>query len=301
MRPVAALSNVSFAFGTRTVLDHVSLHLEPGEILCLLGPNGAGKSTLIRLLTGVLKPASGEVAGECRQTSLVPQDIALYPWLTATENCAAFARYAGLSRAQTREAIADALMRTDCGQVADRQVRRLSGGYQRRINIAAALVARPRLLILDEPTVGVDLEARHQIAQIVRRVLQDGTAVLLVTHDFDEADELADRIILLKQGRVVATGAPRDLVARHFPDAKRIEIVMRAAPDARSAARLMQRGARPTGQGTIWQAFRPIADWDAGPFATELAQDGVTFAELRLRTPGIEALYRRFCTDQDAA
>lgn len=299
-----AARHLSFAYGEHAVLDDVSLSLEAGRVVCLLGPNGAGKSTLIGLLTGRLKPARGEIVTEGMSPSaigLVPQAIALYPWLTAAENCRAFARFARLPRRAAAENAVHALALTDCTGVADVPVRRLSGGYQRRVNIAAALVLQPKALILDEPTVGVDLDARLQIIEIIRRLRAEGVAILLVTHDFAEADALADRVACLEHGQLIASGTPAELVRHVFGERKRIEIVLADRPNAETKASLRALGAQASGNELLWHAFEETEGWNAARIAERLRQAGVAFEELRLRKPGIEALYSAMYPSRAAA
>jgi ABC-2 type transport system ATP-binding protein len=290
--PVAVLDGASARHGATRVVDAVSLALWPGEVYVLMGPNGAGKSSLAGLLTGTLTPDSGAArvlgaraggAGRGRRAvSLVPQEIALYPWLTARENCRAFARIAGLDRREAAARADAALALARCADVGDVRVARLSGGYKRRVNIAAALVNEPRLLVLDEPTVGVDLGAKRAIGATIKTLRGMGAAILLITHDFEDADALADRAGFLRAGRLVGEGRPKALVAAIHGARKRIEIILAAPPGPVETYALREAGATPTATDTVWLMFRVIADWNAG-------------AELRLREPGLETLYGHFC------
>ena len=299
---VASIERITFSYGGHLAIDDVSLDLFADEVFVLMGPNGAGKSSLIRLLTGALKPASGRVSlmtpsGDgSALLGFVPQEIALYPWLSARENCRAFARVAGLDRRVTALRIGEALQLTQCESVADRPISQLSGGNKRRANIAAALVGNPTLLILDEPTVGVDFEARRAIAQTIEALKSSGRSVLMTTHDFEEAGALADRVGFLVDGRLVAHGTPRKMIEAMFGDRKRIEIHLPRAPVERQRAVLAEQGATSTGQANVWTAFRDLAGgWDAGSFAGELVASGLEIGELRLRDPGLECLYTRYC------
>jgi len=293
------LERVGLTYGQHRALDKVSLDVFAGEILVVMGPNGAGKSSLIRVLTGVLLADEGRLAvGPALQgrtgrggIALVPQEIALYPWLTGRENCLAFARIGGASPADAREQVDRALALTHCTDVAGVAVARLSGGFQRRVNIAAALANDPALVILDEPTVGVDLDAKRAISHLLLRLKEAGTGILIVTHDFPEADLLADRVAFLDQGRIVLEGEPRHLVAARFGACKAIEIVLAAPPNAAVAAELRQLGIAETPVSTVWQCYLETDGWDANAFAARLAARGLQITELRLREPGLEALY----------
>lgn len=300
-KAVVQARDLVFAYGSRRVLDGVSLAFHAGHVHVLMGPNGAGKSSLVRLLAGSRKPLSGAIetcpAEPGRQAvGLVPQEIALYPWLTAWENCLAFGRILGLDRRLARERAEEALRLAGCVDVQDTPVRHLSGGYQRRVNIAASLVGRPLFLVLDEPTVGVDLAARRAIAQTIEALRGAGTAILLVTHDFAEADELADRVAFLSGGHVVREGTPRALVEEIFAGDRRVEIVLAAPPDAPRRAALMRWGARAAGSDAHFIAYRRIDGWNATPLAAELRELGLQPKELRLRDPGLECLFARLCT-----
>jgi ABC-2 type transport system ATP-binding protein len=305
--PVVIVEHATASYGTHRVLEDISLSLVPGEIYVLLGPNGAGKSSLVRLLTGSLQPQAGSVriltgssglSGTNRQTlSLVPQDIALYPWLTAMENCWAFGRASGLRR---QDAIAQAnrmLKITGCETVAATLAGHLSGGYKRRVNIAAALVNHPRLLILDEPTVGVDLSAKQAINATVKALGDTGIAILLITHDFETADTLASRVGFLKKGKLVCEGVPSKLIKAEFGDSKQIEIYISDSPSPEQVAVLRAQGAHPAGSPTMWHLFKPLLHWDGSNVLSSLEEKGVVVRELRLRDPGLETLYNLYCDE----
>ena len=302
--PLLCLRGVTLDYGSHRALDQVSLDLFAGEIFVLMGPNGAGKSSLVRVLTGALLPDRGSVqdggalsSGGRRSISLVPQEIALYSWLTARENCIAFARIGGAGRAQARQRADHALELTRCTDVANVPVTRLSGGYQRRINIAAALANEPSLIILDEPTVGVDLDAKRAISHLLLTLKTMGTSIVVVTHDFPEADMLADRAGFLMHGRLVLEGRPKALADRQFGAKKCIDLVFVSAPDAIGAAELKEMGLERTPIDTIWTSYRATEGWDATAFADDLGQRGFSIREMRLRDPGLEALYLQVCRD----
>jgi ABC-2 type transport system ATP-binding protein len=215
---VLALRDCSFAYRSAIVLDQVRLEQNAGEVLALLGPNGAGKSTLIRCICGRLTPDQGEVrvVGQDPRRSpaaraaigLVPQQLALYPFLTVRENLAAFAALAGMKKAGRSAAVELTLLRSELGAVAGQPAGTLSGGWQRRLNIACAIVHQPRILVLDEPTVGVDPPARAGIEALLQRLAADGMAILITSHELDQLERLADRAAFLRDGRIVADGAP---------------------------------------------------------------------------------------------
>lgn len=301
------LDDVHLSYGAHVALDGVSLELAAPEIFVLMGPNGAGKSSLIKVLTGALLPSRGAaarlgpLAGARTAVGLVPQDIALYSWLTARENCLAFARIAGAGFAEARRLSARALALTHCEDIADTPVARLSGGFKRRVNIAAALASAPALLILDEPTVGVDLDAKRTIWQTLLTLKELGTGVVVVTHDFAEADTLADRVGFLDRGRLVRQGSPAALLDTLLGGKKAIDIVLARAPDKSEADTLRSMGLAATRLDTLWTTFHAVEDWNVGALAATFEARGFAIRELRLRDPGVEVLYTHYCTGGSAA
>lgn len=288
---IARVERVCAGYDGRLVLRDLSIDLRSSEIFVVLGPNGAGKSTLVRLLTGALKPSSGavEIEGGPRAVGLAPQETALYPWLTARENVFAFARFEGLRPSKARERAAWALALAEADKEADTPVGRLSGGYRKRVNIAAALVKKPALLILDEPMAGVDLDARRAIASAILGVKASGTSVLLITHDFEEADSLADRAGIIIQGRLAEQGTPAELVERVLGSAKRIDVVLAQPPNEAERGVLAREGAAAVGEA--WVLYRRLEDWNVAPVIARLAEHGLKVKETRLREPGLESVY----------
>jgi ABC-2 type transport system ATP-binding protein len=211
-------------FGDRTAVDDVSLRIAPGETYGLLGPNGAGKTTTIRMVCGLLAPDAGtvRVAGRPMTTSagpgkqlvgFVPQEVALYPDLSVRENLRFFGRLYRLPRRELDRRVDEVLDLVELRDRAGDRVDSLSGGMRRRLNIGAGLVHSPTLLVLDEPTVGVDPQSRHAILESVGRFGEEGMAVLYTTHYMEEAERLCDRVGIIDRGRLVAEGTPRELVA----------------------------------------------------------------------------------------
>jgi ABC-2 type transport system ATP-binding protein len=223
--PAILCRDVVKLYRTRRALDGVSFEVTPGEIVALLGPNGAGKSTTLSILATLLEQTSGhvEVGGHplpagarlARRTlGLVPQRVAVYPQLTARENLAYFAPLQGLDRRAAGAAIARALALVGLESRADEPVAAYSGGMARRLNFACGVLHGPRVVLLDEPTVGVDPQAREHIYDLERSLAADGAAILHSTHLMEEAERLCDRVILLDGGRVIASGTPAELVSR---------------------------------------------------------------------------------------
>ena len=203
------------SFGTLVAVDDVSFRLEPGRILGLLGPNGAGKTTTVSIVAGLLTPDRGDVriggqrlSGDTdplkRRIGLVPQDLALYDELTAFDNLRFFGSLYGLAREELERAIRTALDIVGLAERARDRVKTFSGGMKRRLNLAAGLLHDPDILLLDEPTVGIDPQSRNAIFDNLDALRRQGKALLYTTHYMEEAERLADRIVIIDHGRVIA-------------------------------------------------------------------------------------------------
>jgi ABC-2 type transport system ATP-binding protein len=215
--PGIELSSVCKSFGATEALRGVSFRVAPGEIYGLLGPNGAGKTTAINILCGLIRPDSGTArlseqdvsAGSVdarRSLGVVPQEPALYMEMSARQNLTFFGRLYGLRGTALREAIDRALARVDLAGRADEPIERFSGGMVRRLNIAAGVVHAPRVVLMDEPTVGLDPQTRLSILDLVRGIARGGAAVLYTTHYLDEAERLCDRVGIIDHGTLLAEG-----------------------------------------------------------------------------------------------
>ena len=207
-------------------LHNVSLDVEAGEFFGLLGPNGAGKSTLIHCTTGLAQPTSGAIRvfghdaigdyGEARQAvGLAPQELNLDWFLTVEETLDYHAGYFGMPRRKRRERAEELLDIFSLAGKRNERTRTLSGGMKRRLILARALMHRPRLLILDEPTAGVDIELRLELWHYVQRINQEGTTILLTTHYLEEAEQLCDKIAFINEGEIVAQGSSGELAAKY--------------------------------------------------------------------------------------
>ena len=206
-------------------LRQVSLDIETGEFFGLLGPNGAGKSTLIHCTTGLAQPTSGSIRvfghdaiehyAEARlAVGLAPQDLNLDWFLTLEETLDYHGGYFGMPKKERKERTAELLEAFSLSEKKDDRTRTLSGGMKRRLILARALMHRPRLLILDEPTAGVDVELRLELWQYVQRINEEGTTILLTTHYLEEAERLCDKIAFINDGQIVATGTSPELAAQ---------------------------------------------------------------------------------------
>jgi ABC-2 type transport system ATP-binding protein len=206
-------------------LRGVSLEIRPGELFGLLGPNGAGKSTLIHCTTGLAQPTAGSIRvfghdaidhyAEARQAvGLAPQEPNLDWFLTVAETLDYHAGYFGMPKRERRERTDELLETFSLTEKRDERTRTLSGGMKRRLILARAMMHRPRLLILDEPTAGVDVELRLELWHYVQKINQEGTTILLTTHYLEEAEQLCDRIAFIAEGQIVAEGSSAEVAAR---------------------------------------------------------------------------------------
>jgi ABC-2 type transport system ATP-binding protein len=286
-------------FGNLTAVDGVSLALNGGECLGLLGPNGAGKSTLIRSIVGRVIPDEGKVlvlgypagsTGARTAMGWVPQDIALYPGLTCRENLDSFGRYHGLKGAVLKDAIAWCLDWAALAERAEDIVKSLSGGMKRRLNMAAGLIHRPKVVLMDEPTVGADPQSRNRIFEMIQRLRGEGMSTIYTTHYIEEAERLCDRVAIIDRGRIIAMGTRDELVYNVF--ASRSEVVARfAAADDAVAEWVAQRGGRyddGIAQFTVQHATEIAGLLEAA------AKAGYELADVSLRKPNLESVFIHF-------
>lgn len=209
------IQNLIKYYNKNKVLNNFNLHINAGEIYGLLGANGAGKTTTINLICGLLTYDSGKILINGDQLSqkskyllgVAPQENLLYSQLTCRENLAFFGKIYGLKGTQLKTAIYENLKAVNLLAKKDDTVATLSGGMQRRLNIAVALIHHPSLLILDEPTTGLDIESRYEIWQLILSLKQQGITILLTTHLLDEAEKLCDRIGIMKEGKIIIEGS----------------------------------------------------------------------------------------------
>src|SRR5690349_14192353 len=244
-------------FGELTALDGVTLELRSGECLGLLGPNGAGKSTLIRSIVGRVIPDAGAITifgapadSSVARNSLgwIPQELALYPRLTCSENLQSFGRYHGLGGAALEEAVARCLGWATLTDRASELVKNLSGGMKRRLNMAAGLIHQPKLVLMDEPTVGVDPQSRNHIFEMIEKLRDQGMSIIYTTHYMEEAERLCDRIAIIDHGKIIANGTHAELVQSVF--GSRSQVLARfAGGHEKVAAWAIEHGGK-SGDGT---------------------------------------------------
>ncbi len=233
-QPLLSIQGLTKRYGETTVVDDLSFSIAPGECLGVIGPNGAGKTTTIRMCLGLTAPDAGEITFAPGGAALrMPQDAlaikeklgivsqfdSLDPDFSCSENLLVFGRYFGMKDAVIRERIPKLLEFAALTHKADAKLSELSGGMKRRLSLARALVNDPQLLLLDEPTTGLDPQARHLMWERLQRLVQQGKSILLTTHFMDEAERLCNRLLVLDHGKKMTEGTPRQLIAENLePD-----------------------------------------------------------------------------------
>jgi ABC-2 type transport system ATP-binding protein len=314
MTPILEARALVQRYGKVTALDGLDLIAERGQVVAVLGPNGAGKTTFVRSVATLLVPDSGELrvggvdvakdpARVRRMIGLAGQSAAVEPAMTGRENLEMVARLFGRSRAQARAAAATVLAQLSLDEHGDRLVRTYSGGLRRRLDLGASLVGAPQLLLLDEPTTGLDPRSRSELWDAIRALVAEGTDVLLTTQYLDEADQLASRIVIVDHGRVIADGTPdelkrragQDVVEVHARDHDGVRVVADALRGVSAAAPAVDADAR--------RVTVPVVDGTAGLLASMRALDarGVAVDDIGLRRPTLDEVFLALTTDAPAA
>ena len=240
------VDSVTKRFEDMVAVDDISMSVNKGELFGLLGPNGAGKSTLTKMISGMLNLTSGTIkVGEYsiqddpvkvkELLGVVPQDIVLYDYLNAKENLSFYGRLYGLSGKRLKNRINELLQFTQLDEKAvKRHISKYSGGMKRRVNIAAALLHEPEVILLDEPTAGLDPQNKHALWEIILTLKKQGKTIVLTTHMMDEAEELCDRVAIMDKGKIIALGSPRELVKQ-----VKMENTITVVPD-KASSRLVE-------------------------------------------------------------
>ncbi|HTS75250.1 MAG TPA: ABC transporter ATP-binding protein [Bryobacteraceae bacterium] len=283
-------------FGRMTAVDGVTLEVQGGECLGLLGPNGAGKSTLIRSIVGRVIPDSGSISilgapagSDPARDSLgwIPQELALYPRLTCRENLESFGRYHGLGGAKLARNVAQCLEWAMLSDRAGDLVKNLSGGMKRRLNMAAGLIHQPKLMLMDEPTVGVDPQSRNHIFEMIEQLRGEGVSIIYTTHYMEEAERLCDRIAIIDHGKIIAEGTNAELVRNAFGSRSEVIAHFSGAPDL-IAGWVADHGGQAVDGEAQFSIDHPSA---IGALLDAAVQAGLDVADVALRKPNLESVF----------
>jgi ABC-2 type transport system ATP-binding protein len=300
--PVIWAEELTKHYGANTALAGIDLEVPAGTILGLLGPNGAGKTTAVRILTTLAVPDAGrasvaghDVVAEAmavrRSIGVTAQDATVDEMLTGRQNLVMIGRLAGLSRRHARATAAELLDRFDLVGAADRVLKGYSGGMRRRLDLAAGIVTRPPVLFLDEPTTGLDPASRQAMWDVIRDLVADGATVLLTTQYLDEADQLADRIVVIDHGRVIAGGTPRSLKSQI--GGARLDVSL-TRPDPAAATVLEPFVTGPvtlSADGRRLQAGVASTSGLATVIVRALDQAGITVDDAEVRQPSLDDVF----------
>ncbi len=282
MNSVLNVTNAVKSFGSTKALDDASFELREGEWLALLGPNGAGKTTIVRSIAGRVRLDSGKIMllgaqlngtrdAMRRKLGIVPQEIALYPRLTAQENLRCFGELVGLNGAALEERVEWALAFTALSDRVNDPIQTFSGGMKRRLNLVCAVLHRPPILLLDEPTVGVDPQSRQRIWEMLESLRRDGASLLLTTHQLDEAQQICDRIVVIDRGKVIADGTLDELVRKTIGSRRQVAITFS------------------TGE-TVRSAVSDIGE-DLSKMLSEAKSSGHTVTDVHIESPTLQAVF----------
>ena len=296
---ILTVTDARKAYGAVQALSGASLELRPGELLALLGPNGAGKTTLIRGIAGRVRLDGGEIrvfgrpvvpGVTPRELGIVPQELAVYGPMTAGENLLTFGRLQGLSGRELSTRIDWVLERTGLLDRAREPVKQFSGGMKRRLNIACGLLHRPRIVLLDEPTVGVDPQSRDRIYDMLGELATDGVSLLLTTHHLEEAEARCSRTVIIDHGRVIAAGTLPELVDRTVGRHRLVTLRLdQPLADGRNAA-LGLVDVDPADRRIVRARLTDVA-LELPPLLEGIRLDGRAVEDVEVRGPSLQAVF----------
>lgn len=303
MTPILEARGLTKSFGKTKALDGLDLVVQPGQVFALLGPNGAGKSTFVRTVATLIRPDTGtlqvegidalrEPAKVRQMIGLAGQYAAVEEAMTGRENLHMIGRLFGLSKAEAKAAAVRVLEQMQLTDAADRLVRTYSGGMRRRIDLGVSLVGSPRLLLLDEPSTGLDPGSRMQLWDAIRELVRNGTDILLTTQYLEEADQLASDIVIIDHGTVIATGTPAELKTRGGDDM--IEVHVRSADQLPAVTEVLAKvGREPRVDAAGRRAFVAVDQGNTSLMEAlrALDQQGLTVEDISLRRPTLDEVF----------
>ena len=297
---VLSVRDLTVDYGKHRALDQLTLEIAEGELVGVIGPNGAGKTSFVKALCGRLR-LKGELkvrgtnlrigTDRRKHIALVPQDIGLYSHLTAKENLQVIGRLMGM---KDKQGILDALEAVEMAKHADLRVSDMSGGMKRRINVAAAILTNPSLVIFDEPTAGVDAPARDTVHRLARKLADEGKAVILITHELEQAEALCDKVLVLCRGKRLAFDAPAQLLEQSFQDQREVMVRFASLPKEDAFAAMSPFHFKQGELPMIWVALTNANEVSfVSAFLTALKGPDDLVREISVRRPGLNALMHR--------
>ncbi|MEK3865966.1 ABC transporter ATP-binding protein [Paenibacillus sp. FSL H7-0716] len=299
---IAVLTDVVKRYENKLSVDHVNVTIQAGEIFGLLGPNGAGKSTTISMICGLLKIDSGDIVIDGLSVSsyalevkkkigLVPQDLALYNTMTAAENVTFFGRLYGLRGKLLKERVAEALAFTGLSDRAKEKPATFSGGMKRRLNIACAIMHHPKLIIMDEPTVGIDPQSRNHILESVKELNRLGSTVIYTSHYMEEVAAICDRVAIMDKGHIIACGTEKELRERVSQEEKIVVKATNITPELINELSLHPRITRvESKEGTV-EMYLPSSQDELQDILFIFAKHEGVIGSLNIEEPDLETLF----------
>lgn len=296
------MKDVVKRYGSKLSVDHLNLEVQEGEIFGLLGPNGAGKSTSISMICGLLPKDQGSIKVDGisiedqplevkRRIGLVPQDLALYEQMSAMDNVAFFAKLYGLRGQQLKERVEEALTFVGLQDRAKDRPSTFSGGMKRRLNIACSITHRPKLIIMDEPTVGIDPQSRNHILESVRTLNEMGSTVIYTSHYMEEVAAISDRVAIMDQGHVIACGTQQELRARVAQEERIILTADGITEELIQEMKLHPRVGRVTQYDHRLEIYVPSAQEELQDILFICGKHGTTLRSLQCEEPDLETLF----------
>jgi len=296
------MKDVVKRYGSKLSVDHLNLEVQEGEIFGLLGPNGAGKSTSINMICGLLQKDQGSIKVDGisiedqplevkRRIGLVPQDLALYEEMSAMDNVAFFAKLYGLRGQRLKERVEEALTFVGLQDRAKDRPSTFSGGMKRRLNIACSITHRPKLIIMDEPTVGIDPQSRNHILESVRTLNEMGSTVIYTSHYMEEVAAISDRVAIMDQGHVIACGTQQELRARVAHEERIILTADGVTEELIQEMKLHPRVGRVTQHDHRLEIYVPSAQEELQDILFICGKHGTTLRSLQCEEPGLETLF----------
>ncbi|WP_410512569.1 ABC transporter ATP-binding protein [Paenibacillus sp. BR2-3] len=299
---LAVLSDVVKRYDGKLTVDHVNVSIRKGEIFGLLGPNGAGKSTTISMICGLLKIDGGDIVIDGisvsanplevkKRIGLVPQELALYDTMTAEENVTFFGRLYGLRGKLLKERVGEALEFTGLGDRAREKPATFSGGMKRRLNIACAIMHRPKLIIMDEPTVGIDPQSRNHILESVKALNKLGSTVIYTSHYMEEVAAICDRVAIMDKGHIIACGTEKELRERVAHEEKIVIKASNISPGLTRELGLHPRISRVEVNGDLVELYLPSSQAELQDILFIFAKHEGVIGSLHIEEPDLETLF----------